>query len=193
MPMQFGFLFTLVLNFAGLLIAAYLFDGVFMAGYGWAMLAALVLTILHMVVRPILILLTLPFTIMTMGLFLLVINGLMFWLAGSVLGGYQVHGFVSALGGAVVVSVLGVIASWFSKPRTAGQAAQQRAEERQKVHIFTFQRRPGGPTGPAGYRPGAASAKQTQNRFNVDNRASGADDSIVDLEVDESGEWKIKE
>jgi putative membrane protein len=59
-----------------------------------------------MLVKPIFILLTLPITIVTWGLFLLVINALMFWLAGSILKGFQVNGFWWAVGGALFYSVI---------------------------------------------------------------------------------------
>jgi putative membrane protein len=70
------------------------------------MLAAAVLGLINMLVKPIFILLTLPITIVTLGLFLLVINALMFWLAGSILKGFQVNGFWWAVGGALFYSVI---------------------------------------------------------------------------------------
>jgi putative membrane protein len=70
------------------------------------MIAALVLGLINMLVKPIFILLTLPITIVTLGLFLLVINALMFWFAGSILKGFQVNGFWWAVGGALFYSVI---------------------------------------------------------------------------------------
>ena len=71
-----------------------------------ALIAAAVLGLLNAVVRPILVLLTLPVTVITLGLFLFVINALMFWVAASLLTGFEVSGFVAALIGSLIYSVL---------------------------------------------------------------------------------------
>ena len=78
---------------AALLLVAYLYPGVTLAGFGAAMLAAFVLGLLNTLVRPLLVLLTLPVTVLTLGLFLFVINALMFWAAASVLQGFAVAGW----------------------------------------------------------------------------------------------------
>jgi putative membrane protein len=80
--------------------------GIVVSSFWSAMLAAAVLGLINMLVKPIFILLTLPITIVTLGLFLLVINALMFWLAGSILKGFQVNGFWWAVGGALFYSVI---------------------------------------------------------------------------------------
>ena len=95
-----------ILNAVALLVVAYVLPGIVVASFGSALLAALVLGLINMLVKPILILLTLPITIVTLGLFLLVINALMFWLAGSILKGFQVNGFWWAVGGALLYSVI---------------------------------------------------------------------------------------
>jgi len=95
-----------ILNAVTLLIVAYVLPGITVASFWSAMIAALVLGLINMLVKPILILLTLPITIVTLGLFLLVINALMFWLAGSLLKGFQVNGFWWAVGGAIFYSVI---------------------------------------------------------------------------------------
>lgn len=95
-----------ILNAVTLLIVAYVLPGIVVASFWSAMIAALVLGLINMLVKPILILLTLPITIVTLGLFLLVINALMFWLAGSLLKGFQVNGFWWAVGGALFYSVI---------------------------------------------------------------------------------------
>ncbi len=95
-----------ILNAVTLLIVAYILPGITVASFWSAMIAALVLGLINMLVKPILILLTLPITIVTLGLFLLVINALMFWLAGSLLKGFQVNGFWWAVGGALFYSVI---------------------------------------------------------------------------------------
>lgn len=91
---------------AALLAVAYLYSGVTVTSFPAALLAAAVLGALNTVVRPILVLLTLPVTLVTMGLFLFVINALMFWAAASLLSGLQVTGFVAALIGSLIYSVL---------------------------------------------------------------------------------------
>lgn len=77
-----------------------------MASFGAALIAALVLGLLNTLVKPVLILLTLPITVVTLGLFLLVLNALVFWFAGSILKGFQVAGFWWALIGAIVYSLI---------------------------------------------------------------------------------------
>jgi putative membrane protein len=94
---------------AALLLVANLNMGVSVAGYGAAMWAALVLGLFNTLVRPLLVLLTLPVTLLTLGLFLFVINALMFWGAASVLDGFNVAGFGAALIGSVVYSLCGMV------------------------------------------------------------------------------------
>ena len=94
---------------AALLLVAYLYPGVTVASYGAAMVAALVLGLLNTLVRPLLVLLTLPVTLVTLGLFLFVINALMFWSAAGVLSGFNVTGFGAALIGSVIYSLCGMV------------------------------------------------------------------------------------
>lgn len=95
-----------ILNAVALLVVAYVLPGIVVASFGSAMLAALVLGLINSLVKPFLILLTLPITIVTLGLFLLVLNALMFWFAGSILTGFQVNGFWWAVGGAILYSLI---------------------------------------------------------------------------------------
>lgn len=95
-----------ILNAVALLAVAYLLPGIVVASFGSAMIAALVLGLLNALVKPVLILLTLPITIVTLGLFLLVLNALVFWLAGSILNGFKVEGFWWAVIGAILYSVI---------------------------------------------------------------------------------------
>ena len=95
-----------ILNAVALLVVAYVLPGIVVASFGSAMLAALVLGLINMLVKPVLILLTLPITIVTLGLFLLVLNALMFWFAGSILNGFQVNGFWWAVAGAILYSLI---------------------------------------------------------------------------------------
>ena len=94
---------------AALLLVAYLYPGVSVASFGAAMVAALVLGLLNTIVRPLLVLLTLPVTLLTLGLFLFVINALMFWGAASVLDGFHVDGFAAALIGSVLYSLCAMV------------------------------------------------------------------------------------
>jgi putative membrane protein len=94
---------------AALLLVAYLYPGVTVASFGAAMIAAFVLGLLNTIVRPLLVLLTLPVTLITLGLFLFVINALMFWVAAHVLSGFNVTGFVAALIGSLLYSLCGMV------------------------------------------------------------------------------------
>jgi putative membrane protein len=94
---------------AALLLVAHLYGGVTVASFGSALLAAFVLGLFNTLVRPLLVLLTLPVTLLTLGLFLFVINALMFWAAASVLDGFGVAGFGAALIGSVLYSLCGIV------------------------------------------------------------------------------------
>ena len=93
---------------AALLLLANLKLGV-TASFGAAMIAALVLGLLNTLVRPLLVLLTLPVTVLSLGLFLFVINALMFWSAAGVLDGFKVTGFGAALIGSLIYSLCGMV------------------------------------------------------------------------------------
>ncbi len=95
-----------LLNAVALLVVAYVLPGISVASFGSALVAALVLGLLNTVIKPLLILLTLPLTVVTLGLFLLVINALVFWWAGSILKGFHVDGFWWALLGALIYSIV---------------------------------------------------------------------------------------
>jgi putative membrane protein len=98
-----------VLSAAALLLVAYIYSGVEVKTFGAAMIAALVIGLLNTIVRPNLVVLTLPVTVVTLGLFLFIINALMFWAAASVLDGFHVQGFVAALIGSLIYTVLGMV------------------------------------------------------------------------------------
>ena len=98
-----------LLSAAALLCVAYVYSGVEVHSFGAALGAAFVIGLFNVVLRPILVILTLPVTIVTIGLFLFVINALMFWAAASVLDGFQVRGFGAALLGSLIYSALGVL------------------------------------------------------------------------------------
>ena len=98
-----------LLSAAALLAVAYIYPGVVVASFGSALLAALIIGLFNMVLRPVLVLLTLPVTVVTVGLFLFVINALMFWAAAGVLDGFHVNGFGAALLGSLIYSALGLV------------------------------------------------------------------------------------
>jgi putative membrane protein len=100
------------LNAIALMLVAYLYPGVQVVSLGAALLAALVLGLVNAVVRPILLLLTLPVTILTLGLFIFVVNALCFWLAAEVVGGVRVAGFWAALVGSILYSIITLVTSW---------------------------------------------------------------------------------
>src|SRR5690606_13638831 len=95
-----------LLNAVALLIVAYLLPGITVASFRSALIAALVLGLLNMLVKPVWVLFTLPITIVMLCLFLIVLNALLFWLAGSILRGFQVNGFWWAVGGAILYSII---------------------------------------------------------------------------------------
>ncbi|HET9820642.1 MAG TPA: phage holin family protein [Burkholderiaceae bacterium] len=92
-----------------LLLVAYLYPGVTVASFTAALIAAFVLGLLNTVVRPLLVLLTLPVTLLTLGLFLFVINALMFWAAASLLDDFNVSGFGAALIGSLIYSLASMV------------------------------------------------------------------------------------
>jgi len=94
---------------AALLLVHRVYAGVSVDNYSTALIAALVLGLFNTLVRPLLVLLTLPVTLLTLGLFLFVINALMFWAAASVLDGFHVAGFGAALIGSLIYSLCGMV------------------------------------------------------------------------------------
>jgi len=100
------FLAHLFLTAALLLLVANLVQGVKIGGWGSAFIAALVLGLVNAFVRPVMVLLTLPLTVVTFGLFLFVVNALVLWLVAALVPGFQVKGFTSALLGSLVLTLL---------------------------------------------------------------------------------------
>jgi putative membrane protein len=109
------FLIRWLLLAAALLLVTYFYAGVRIAGFGSALVAAAVLGLFNTLLRPLLVLLTLPVTLITLGLFLFVINALMFWAAASVLQGFAVTGFAAALIGSLIYSALGLVIDLVTK------------------------------------------------------------------------------
>lgn len=101
---------SLVLNAVALVIVAELFDSFRLEGFGTALLAALILSVLNVIVKPILIILTLPLTIFTLGLFLFVINAVTLMITQAVIGdSFVIEGFGTALLAAVILSILNLL------------------------------------------------------------------------------------
>jgi len=111
-----GIILRTLIAMLGLYLASTLLSGVQIDGTGSVILAALLLALVNAFVRPVAFLLTLPLTIVTLGLFLLVINAAMFGLVAAMLDGFSVAGFWSALFGALIVSITSTIASWYIGP-----------------------------------------------------------------------------
>ena len=92
-------------------------SGISVDGVGTLMIAALLLGVVNAIVRPLLIVLTLPITVVTLGLFLLVINAAMLGLVAWILPGLTIDGFFSAVLGSILISIVGWLASWFIGPK----------------------------------------------------------------------------
>jgi putative membrane protein len=95
-----------IINAASLLIVAHLMPSIHVSGFATALIAALLLGFVNTIMRPLLIFLTLPVTLLTLGLFIFVINGALFWFVGSYLDGFIVNGFWSGFWGAIVYSLV---------------------------------------------------------------------------------------
>ena len=111
-----GIVLRTLITMLGLLLASAIIDGVQIEGTGSVILAAFLLAVVNAIVRPIAIVMTLPLTIVTLGLFLLVINAAMFGLVAALLDNFAVSGFWAALFGALIVSITSTIASWYIGP-----------------------------------------------------------------------------
>ena len=101
-----GFLLRVLINAAALWVAASLIPGITLRDLRYTLLAALVLGLINAIVRPVLIFLTLPITLMTLGLFIFVLNAFCLWLTSRLVPGFEVHGFGAAFLGALVISAV---------------------------------------------------------------------------------------
>jgi putative membrane protein len=106
-----GLLLRIVVNALALLAVAYLVPGITVTGFVGALIAAVVLGIVNAVLKPILIILSLPLEIITLGLFTFVINALLFWFVGQLGLGLGVHGFWPAFIGSIILSIVSMILS----------------------------------------------------------------------------------
>lgn len=111
-----GIVVRTLISMLGLFLADRLVPGVWIEGTVNFVLAALLLGLVNAFVRPLLFVLTLPFTILTLGLFIFVMNAALLGLVAAMLDNFQVAGFWSALFGAIVVSITSTVASWYIGP-----------------------------------------------------------------------------
>ncbi len=101
-----------LINALALLITAYFVKGIQVTGASSLILAAALLGILNAFIRPILIILTLPINIITLGLFTLIINGAMLWFVSLIIKGFVIHGFWPAIIGALIISLVSWLFNW---------------------------------------------------------------------------------
>jgi putative membrane protein len=104
--MVLRFLLVWLINAVALMAVAYLMPSIHVSTFGTALVAALVLGLINAFVRPVLVLLTLPVTIVTLGLFIFVLNGLLFWMVGTWIAGFAVAGFWAGVFGAILFSLI---------------------------------------------------------------------------------------
>ena len=95
----------------------YIVSGITVKGFGTALILALLWGLVGITIKPILILLTLPFNLLTFGIFTFIINGFLLWLLGGVVKGFEVHGFWVAVLGALVLSAISALAHWVMQRR----------------------------------------------------------------------------
>jgi putative membrane protein len=110
---QMGLLVRFLASAVAVVAAAKWIPGIEVDSWGTAFMAALVLGLINLIVRPLVMLLTLPINLLTLGLFSLVINAIMFWLTGVLVDGLEVSGFVPAFLGALLVAVVTWVADKF--------------------------------------------------------------------------------
>lgn len=95
-----------LINALALIAVAYIVPSITVSSFGAALIAALILGLVNAIIRPVLVLLTLPVTIVTLGLFIFVINGLLFWFVGSFIRGFEVQGFWAGVFGSILFSIV---------------------------------------------------------------------------------------
>ena len=106
-----------LINAVALFLLPYIFPSIQVSSFWTALIAALVLGLINTLIRPLLVLLTLPVTLLTLGLFIFVINGLLFWAVGSFVEGFHVGGFWSGVFGAIVYSLISWLLSALLMPK----------------------------------------------------------------------------
>jgi len=111
-----GILIRTLISMLGLFLASRLIPGVWIEGTGNFILAAFLLGLVNAIVRPLVFVMTLPLSIVTLGLFIFVLNAAMFGLVAAMLDNFQVAGFWSAFFGAIIISITSTVASWYIGP-----------------------------------------------------------------------------
>jgi putative membrane protein len=106
-----GFVLRVAIVALGLWLASYVLPGLHFDSAGYLLAAALLLGIVNAIIRPIAVVLTLPITLLTLGLFLLVVNAAMLGLVAALLSGFAISGFRTAVGASLIVSLTGWVAS----------------------------------------------------------------------------------
>jgi putative membrane protein len=114
-----GFLVHWLITAVALVVGAHVVPGIYLGSTAVVLLSALVLGLVNAFVRPVLVVLTLPITILTLGFFYLVVNGIAFALAAALVPGFRVASFGSAIAGALVVSVISFVLGWLFRPPVA--------------------------------------------------------------------------
>ena len=112
-----GILIRIVVNALAIIVAAQVIPGIELSGALSALASGLILGVVNAVVRPILLLLTFPITLLTLGLFLFVLNGLCLWLTSALVSGFEIHGFWAAVFGALLVSFVSWVLNAFLSDR----------------------------------------------------------------------------
>lgn len=106
---MYNLILKVLIGALALLITAYFIPGIVVESLYVAVIAAIILGLINLIVRPILFVLTLPVTILTLGLFTFVLNALLFWFAASFIEGFYVSGFLAALLGSILVSIINTV------------------------------------------------------------------------------------
>ncbi len=107
-----SYIISLLITALAVMVTAYLLPGVTIKSYGSAIIVALLIGLVNMIIKPIMVILTLPITILTLGLFLFVINALMILLVSALVPGFKVNGFIWALIFSIVLSFVNSILHW---------------------------------------------------------------------------------
>jgi len=128
-----GLLLRVIVNAATIYLAAYLVPGIIVSGIGPALVAGLVLGVINAVVRPILVVLTFPLTLLTLGLFLFVLNAFCLWLTSALVPGFTVDGFGPAFLGALVISIVSWVMTAFVND--AGRVRRMRGDEGERRRL----------------------------------------------------------
>jgi putative membrane protein len=119
------FLLRLIINGIVFYLIAMYVPGIHANSFGAAVLAAFIFGIVNAIIRPVVLLLTLPFTILTLGLFIIIVNALMFWLATWIAPGFRVDGFTPALIGGVIMMIVGFITNHLLRERRPVRSTAQ--------------------------------------------------------------------